>query len=106
MAKLNAFDKQCLEKIPPQELKSIADEAIKTTRLAFSDRHNFCISYCTECLKKYDNKSLIKTPCIANILTLDCLCAEHFRQKRERELCQKYLEEHKPKLDLQDFARV
>lgn len=106
MGKLSEFDKQCLEKIPPQELRSIADETMQRVRLAFSDRHNFCIAYCTECLKKYDNKSLIKTPCIANILTFDCLCAEHFRQKLERELCQKYLDEHKQKLDLQDFARV
>ena len=106
MAKLTKFNKQCLEKIPPQELRSIADEAIKITRLAFADRHNFCIAYCTECLKKYDNKSLIKTPCICNVLTIESLCAEHFRQKLERELCQKYLDEHKPKLDLQDFARV
>ena len=106
MAKLTEFDKQCLEKIPPQELRIICDETIKRVQLAFKDRHNFCIAYCTECLKKYDYKSLIKTPCIANVLTLDCLCAEHFRQKKERELCQKYLEEHKPKLNLQDFARV
>lgn len=56
--------------------------------------------------EKYDNKSLAKTPCIANILTLESLCAEHFMQKLERELCQKYLDEHKPKLDLQDFASV
>ena len=105
MAKLTEFDKQCLEKIPPQELRSIADEAIKRTKFAFSDRHNFCISYCTECLKKCDSK-LIKTPCIANVLTSDCLCAGHFSQKLEMELCKKYLDEHKPKLNLQDFARV
>lgn len=106
MAKLTEFDKQCLEKIPPQELRSIADETMQRVRLAFADRHNFCISYCTECLKKYDYKSLIKTPCIAYVLTLEYLCAEHFRQKLERELCQKYLDDHKPKLDLQYFARV
>ena len=106
MDKLTEFNKQCLEKIPPQELRSIVDETIRITRLAFADRHNFCITYCTECLKKYDNKSLIKTPCIAKALTMESLCAEHFMQKLERDLCQKYLEEHKPKLDLQDFARV
>ncbi len=67
---MTEFDRLCLEKIPPQELRSIADETNKTINFIFKINRNYCIAYCTECLQKYDKKSLIKTKCINFRLSL------------------------------------
>ena len=106
MAKLNAFDKQCLEKIPPQEMRSITKQAEERVKKIFSGSEMVSYTYCSKCSEGSTFSKMIKTRCVGNVLTGESLCAFHFLEKLERELCQKYLDEHKPKLDLQDFARV
>lgn len=106
MAELTEFDKQCLEKIPPQDLRKICDLSFQKTRLAFSALRGLTFTYCSECEKSYPKKHLRKVPCIVSVLEMTVLCSNHYMQKLEKELCQKYLDEHKPKLDLTDFARL
>lgn len=106
MDKLNAFDKQCLEKIPPQEMRSITKQAEERVKIIFGGSETLPYTYCSKCSEGAALSKMIKTRCVCNIQTMESLCALHFLEKLERELCQKYLEEHKPKLDLQDFARV
>ena len=100
------FEKQCLEKIPPSDLREICDRAFFITKAAFGDVRNFSFQYCTECSKFYPTKHLNKVPCIVNAFEMTSLCSSHFLEKKQKELCQKYLDEHKPKLDLKDFARI
>ena len=102
----NEFDKQCLEKIPPQDLREICDRAFLITKAAFGALRNLTFTYCSECEKSYPKKHLQKVPCFVSVLEMTALCSNHYMQKLENELCQKYLDEHKPKLDLTDFARV
>lgn len=100
------FDKQCLEKIPHTDLREICDRAFFITKAAFGDVRNFSFQYCTECSKLYPTKHLKKVPCITNISDLTALCSSHFLDKIQKELCQKYLDKHRPKLDLKDFTRI
>ena len=106
MAELTEFDKQCLEKIPPQEMRSITKEAEERVIKIFGGSETLPLTFCTKCSEGATLSKMIKTHCVCNIQTMESLCALHFLEKLERELCQKYLDEHKPKLDLQDFARV
>ena len=101
MAKLTEFNKQCLEKIPPQEMRSITQQAEERVKIIFGGSEKLPYTYCSKC-----REGTTKTHCVCNIQTMESLCALHFLEKLERELCQKYIDEHKPKLDLQDFARV
>lgn len=109
MDKLTKFDKQCLEKIPPQEMKRICNEVeVRIVKIfGGSVMSPYCAyTYCTKCRQGQTLSKMIKTRCVCEIQTGEALCAHHFTEKLQRELCQKYLDEHKPKLDLQDFARV
>lgn len=109
MAELTEFDKQCLEKIPPQEMRSICKQVEERIKRIWggSEQQFLCnYTYCTKCSEGQTFSKMIKTRCVCDILTCEALCAQHFAEKLERELCQKYLDEHKPKLDLTDFARV
>lgn len=100
MAELPEFDKQCLENIPPQEMRSICKQVEERIKKIFGGSVNLPYTYCSKCSEGF------KTRCVCNVETLESLCANHFGEKLERELCKKYLDEHKPKLDLTDFARV
>lgn len=106
MAKLTEFDKQCLEKIPPQEMRSICKQVEERIKKIFSGSVNLPYTYCTKCSEGQTFSKMIKNRCVCDILTCEALCAQHFGEKLEKELCQKYLDKHKPKLDLTDFARV
>ena len=103
---MTEFDKQCLEKIPPQEMRSICKQVEKRIKNIFGGSETLPLTYCTKCKEGATLSKMIKTRCVCNIQTMESLCAQHIFEKLERELCQKYLDEHKPKLDLQDFARV
>lgn len=100
MSKLTEFDKQCLEKIPPQEMRFICNSVEERLKIIFGGSETLPLTYCTKC------KDGLKTRCVCEITTLESLCAQHFGEKLQRELCKKYFDEHKPKLDLKDFARV
>lgn len=103
---MTEFEKQCLEKIPPSDLREICDRAFFITKAAFADVRNFSFTYCDECSKLYPKKHLAKVPCITNYFEITALCSSHFLEKKQKELCQEYLDKHKPKLDLKDFARI
>ena len=106
MAELTEFDKQCLEKIPPQEMRFICESVKERLKKIFGGSETLPYTYCSKCTEDLPHSRLYKTRCVCDVTTLESLCAQHFGEKLERELCQKYLDEHKPKLDLQDFARV
>ena len=101
------FDKQCLEKIPPADLKEICGVSFYRTKAAFADLRSLSFTYCTECEKKKHNiNGLRKVPCIVSILDMTALCSRHYLEKIQRESCKEYLDKHSPKLDLKDFARI
>ena len=104
--KMTDFDKQCLEKIPPQEMRSICKQVEERIKKIFSGSVNLPYTYCSKCSEGLTFSRMFKTHCVCDAKTLESLCANHFADKLERELCHKYLDEHKPKLDLNDFARV
>jgi hypothetical protein len=100
MAELTEFDKQCLEKIPPQVMRIICEQVEERIKKIFGGSVNLPYTYCSKCSEGF------KTRCVCDVKTHESFCSNHFAEKLERELCQKYLDEHKPKLDLNDFARV
>lgn len=101
------FDKQCLEKIPPADLKEICDVSFYKTKAAFGDLRNLSFTYCSECEKEKRNiNGLRKVACIVSILDMSALCSRHYLEKIQRESCKEYLDKHSPKLDLKDFARI
>lgn len=50
---MTEFEKQCVERIPPDELRNITDEVARRTKLAFSKLGDLPVEYCTECEKMY-----------------------------------------------------
>jgi len=101
------FDKQCLEKIPPNDLKKICEFSFYKAKAAFGDLRSLSFAYCTECEKKIHNiNGLRKVPCIVSILDKTALCSSHYLEKIQRESCKEYLDKHSLKLDLKDFARI
>jgi hypothetical protein len=102
---LSAFNKECLEKIPPAELRAIHDKALRIIDLArLSPAGPLPLGYCDKC--PGEGKFRLKQPCFTFMETRESLCAYHAMERRERELCLEYLEAHGPKLDLKDFARI
>lgn len=114
------FNKECIEKIPPAELRSIHDRVLRIVDLArFSPAGPLPMGYCDKC--PGDGKFRLRQPCFIFLETHESLCAYHFVEKRERELCKEYLEALKPKkpfpvaelkygslvpLDVEDFSRI
>lgn len=99
------FDKQCLERIPPAELRAIHDKVLRILDLIrLSPAGPLPLGYCDKC--PGEGKFRFRQPCITFIDTRESLCAYHFVERRERELCKEYLEAHRPKLDLADFAKI
>jgi hypothetical protein len=102
---LSDFDRECIEKIPPAELREIHDKALRIIDLArLSPAGPLPLGYCDKC--PGDGKFRPKQPCFAFMETRESLCAYHAMEKLERELCREYLEAHRPKLDLKDFAKI
>jgi hypothetical protein len=106
MAELTEFDKQCLENIPPQVMRIICKQVEERITKIFGGSVNLPYTYCSKCSESLTFSKMFKTRCVCDVTTFESLCANHFAEKLESELCQKYLDEHKPKLDLNDFARV
>lgn len=103
--RLSDFDRECLEKIPPAELHAIHDKVLRILDLIrLSPYGPLPLGYCDKC--PGEGKFRPKQPCFTFIQTRESLCAYHFVEKRERELCKEYLEAHRPKLDLEDFAKI
>lgn len=122
---MTEFEKKCVERIPPDELRNITDEVHRRTKLAFSRLGDLPVEYCTECEKMYRREHLIKTHCVIDVVRMTATCAWHFASELEEKLCKEYMEmldrTNKPKepfpvaelkhgslvpLDVEDFARI
>lgn len=102
---LSDFDRECIEKIPPAELRTIHDKVLRIIDICMlSPAGPLPMGYCDKC--PGDGKFRLKQPCFTFLQTRESLCAYHFLEKRERELCKEYLDAHRPKLDLEDFAKI
>ena len=122
---MTEFEKKCVERIPPDELRNITDEVHRRTELAFSRLGDLPVEYCTECEKMYRREHLIKTHCVIDVVRMTAVCSWHFAKELEEKLCREYLDmldrTKKPKapfpvaelkhgslvpLDVEDFARI
>ena len=99
------FDKMCLERISPHALSEIHDKVLRILDLVrLSPYEPLQLGYCDKC--PGEGKFRTRQPCFTFIQTRESLCAYHFAERRERELRKEYLEAHRPKLDIADFARI
>lgn len=102
---LSDFDRECLEKIPPAELRAIHDRAVQDMRSVFEHAEELCLprGACTHCspFKEHQYQYMI-----SDVLRGESWCAFHWMEKKERDFCREYLEAHRPKLDLEDFAKI
>lgn len=99
------FNRLCLEKIPPTALRIIADQVLEDVRRVWESEYApLSLTYCTRCPGGLRHKPRMR--CMVDMLTGEALCPSCWAQEHEKDLCRKYLDEHKPKLDLEDFAKV
>lgn len=104
---IEEFHRECMEKIPPAELRRIHDESVEFTEKTFTIcKNELCITYCTECARTRPTRYLANVPCIASILDMSTRCASCYQRIEEQRRCRQYLEQHRPKLDVEDFARI
>ena len=107
---MTEFEKECLEKIPPSELRSIHDKVDEMLRKAAGMNPNPFSYYgwCDHCTgdRLYKREHLPKQPCICRPYEGDTICVTCWAKEQEQKLCREYIAKHKPKLDLEDFARI
>lgn len=104
MPVLSDFDRECLEKIPPAELRAIHERAVQDMHTVFDHADELLLprGACTHCSPlEYRHRYVIN-----DVLRGESWCAFHWMEKRERDYCKEYLEEHGPKFDVEDFARI
>lgn len=104
------FEKECLEKIPPSELRAIDDRVLDMLRKATEMKPSPFSYYgwCDHCpgTGVYKREHMPKQPCICRPYEMDTICASCWAKEQEEKLCREYIAKHKPKLDLEDFARI
>ena len=93
---MTEFDKDCLEKIPPDELRSIHDRVDEMLRKA-ADMNPSPFSHYTWCDhcpgdSAYKRAHLPKQPCICRPYEGDAICARCWAKEQEEKLCREYLE--------------
>lgn len=104
---IEEFNRECIEKIPPTELRRIHDESLEFTEKTFTIcKNELCITTCTECARTTPVKHLGHVPCVVSILDMSTRCAACYQRIDEQRRCRQYLERHRPKLDVEDFARI
>lgn len=114
------FDREVLEKIPPDDLREIVDSVKTKVDNLFDDADKLGMprsTYCSECHPAERRLQYV----VSSVLTGECWCRKHYFEKRLDEACKEYLESHKPKkpfpvaelkygslvpLDVDDFARI
>ena len=103
---MNKFEKECLEKIPPSELRSIHDTVDEMLRKAVDMKLFSYYGWCDHCTGVFKREHMPKQPCICRPYEGDTICASCWAKEQEMKLCREYIAKHKPKLDLEDFARI
>lgn len=98
------------EILTPDELRQVADTVNelleKASRMKPSPFSYF--GWCDRCPGDYAYKRmhLPKQPCIARMDTGEAICVSCWAKEKEKELLDRLVEAKKPKLDLEDFAKV
>ena len=102
------FGKKCIEQIPPWDMKAIDKEVSERVRKVFGndELHLTSMQYCTSCSWNKPLSKMFKTRCISFVQTGESLCCSCYAERMQKELCEKWFEAHKPKLDVNDFARI
>lgn len=121
---MTEFDKQCIEKIPPDEMRRITERVRESVALVWGNPHApLATTTCDSCPGLSIHK--ITQRCICSPVTGTAICARCWAKEREEELCKEYLESleriNKPKepfpvaelkhgglvpLDVADFAKI
>lgn len=102
------FRKKCIEQIPPWDMKAIDNEVSERVRKVFEtdELHLTSMQYCSRCSWNKQLSKIFKTRCISFLQTAESLCCRCYAERIKNELCEKWFEAHKPKLDVNDFARI
>lgn len=89
------------------ELRNISDLTMTRVRQLWSDEHlgkELVLTYCSRCPGGIRHK--LKQYCVGFIATGEALCSCCFANDLETRLIESAIAEKKPKLDVEDFARI
>ena len=88
---MTEFDKQCIEKIPPHEMRRISETVrIRVAKVWGNPNAPLVTTTCDSC----PGLSIHKIPqrCICSVVTGQSICAECWSKECEEKLCKEYLE--------------
>lgn len=102
---MTEFDRECIERIPPHEMGRISETVRESVEKLWGNPNAPLVTTtCDSCPGPSIHKRTRR--CLCSPLTGTAICAECWAREREANLCRQYLEEHRPKLDPGDFARL
>ena len=98
------------EILTPDELRQVADTVKELLEKAAGMKPSPFSYYgwSSRCPGTYAYKRMHmpKQPCIALVATGEAICVSCWAKEKEKELLDRLVEAKKPKLDLEDFARI
>jgi hypothetical protein len=91
--------------IPPSDLSAICERVEESAYRIFIEGRDFLtMTKCTECEGSWGARP--RVPCIIDAMACKAICRDCWTREKERELCEEYLDAHRPKLDVADFAKI